>query len=132
MGDLPEPDGGAATGDDTVSPLKWTPPDSSLPSIGPESFKKAEKSVQKIIFKVLPTAVSEERRHKLIDYLQRLLKTSVGCEVRIPFEFFFLFFFMIPLLSFPDKLFGRNVYTLHMMMEQGFLCRRLVFFMFLL
>lgn len=83
MGDLREPDGGAAAGDDRVSTLPWTSlsSNSSPSSIPPESLEKAEKSIQKIIFKVLPTFVSEERRNKVIDYVQRLLRTSIGCEV---------------------------------------------------
>ncbi|CAH9089029.1 unnamed protein product [Cuscuta epithymum] len=50
-------------------------------SIGQERWTAAEKVSQGILHKVQPTAVSEERRRAVIDYVQRLVRGSLGCEV---------------------------------------------------
>lgn len=86
MGDLREQGGGAAAA--VESPLgslstSITSNSSPPPSIGPESWGRAEKAIQKIILKVQPTKLSEERRKEVIEYVQRLMKSCNGCEVRI-------------------------------------------------
>ncbi|GLT32429.1 hypothetical protein SLA2020_070980 [Shorea laevis] len=63
-----------------------SPPSSALVSsnqiaTGKEIWQKAEEATQKIIAQVKPTVVSEERRKAVIDYVQRLLKRRLGCEV---------------------------------------------------
>ncbi|XP_009763963.1 uncharacterized protein LOC107798277 [Nicotiana tabacum] len=53
----------------------------SVSDIGPERWAKAEKATQNIIRVVQPTAVSEDRRRAVIDYVQRLIGGCLGCEV---------------------------------------------------
>ncbi|GMP86103.1 hypothetical protein CsSME_00039018 [Camellia sinensis var. sinensis] len=73
-GDLREPSVGAAE----VRPVVTSPPP---PPIGAARWDRAEEATQKIICQVQPTAVSEERRGKVIDYVQRLIRGCIGCEV---------------------------------------------------
>ncbi|XP_057513302.1 uncharacterized protein LOC130795287 [Actinidia eriantha] len=70
MGDLREPIVGAAE-------------EISVPSssIGPGRWARAEEATQKIVGLVQPSAVSEERRRGVIDYVRRLIKGRLGCEV---------------------------------------------------
>ncbi|XP_021620333.1 uncharacterized protein LOC110620779 isoform X2 [Manihot esculenta] len=49
--------------------------------ISAESWQRAEAVTQGIIGQVQPTLVSEERRKAVIDYVQRLIRNSLGCEV---------------------------------------------------
>lgn len=49
--------------------------------IGAESWVVAEKETQRIISQFQATVVSEERRRDVIDYVQRLIRGYVGCEV---------------------------------------------------
>ncbi|GAV77176.1 hypothetical protein CFOL_v3_20648 [Cephalotus follicularis] len=49
--------------------------------IAADYWKKAEAATQSIIAQVQPSTVSEERRKSVIDYVQRLIKHSLGCEV---------------------------------------------------
>ncbi|VFQ88715.1 unnamed protein product [Cuscuta campestris] len=50
-------------------------------SIGQERWAAAEIVSGGILRKVRPTAVSEERRRAVIDYVQRLVRRSLACEV---------------------------------------------------
>ncbi|KAL3536608.1 hypothetical protein ACH5RR_005069 [Cinchona calisaya] len=50
-------------------------------SIEQRRWIRAEKATQKIISKVQPTAVSERRRREVIDYVQKLIRNCLGCEV---------------------------------------------------
>ncbi|XP_010529160.1 PREDICTED: uncharacterized protein LOC104806129 [Tarenaya hassleriana] len=59
------------------SPL--SPPRS--PSNQSEFWERAEEATRLIIAQVQPTLVSEERRRAVIDYVQRLIRTTLGCEV---------------------------------------------------
>ncbi|XP_057972859.1 uncharacterized protein LOC131161015 [Malania oleifera] len=56
-------------------------PNPSPASIGAERWRVAEQATQGIICQVQPTVVSEVRRRAVIDYVQRLLRVYVGCEV---------------------------------------------------
>ncbi|CAN0846843.1 hypothetical protein LINGRAHAP2_LOCUS4650 [Linum grandiflorum] len=82
MGDLrpwsPEVNGGDVA--------EERPSSSSSPSapIDAANWKRAEAAAQLIIAQVQPTLVSEERRKTVIDYVQRLIRNSIGCEV-LPF-----------------------------------------------
>ncbi|CAH9069225.1 unnamed protein product [Cuscuta epithymum] len=76
MGDIGVPSNGAA-----VREMWAPPPNPRLSSIGSESWARAEKLTQDIIFNVQPTIVSEKRRKSLIDYVQRLFRGSLHCEV---------------------------------------------------
>ncbi|CAN0879574.1 Protein HESO1 [Linum grandiflorum] len=64
------------------------PSSSSLSSspltIDAANWKIAETATQLIIAKVQPSNVSEERRKAVVDYVQRLIRNSIGCEV-LPF-----------------------------------------------
>ncbi|XP_052173099.1 uncharacterized protein LOC127788633 [Diospyros lotus] len=50
-------------------------------SIGAERWDRAEEATQKIIRQIQPTGLSEERRRAVIDYVQRLIRGRLGCEV---------------------------------------------------
>lgn len=84
MGDLracsPEPR--ALFSDDRL--LTFPPPPNPNPEeIGVAQWARAEQTVHEIICEVQPTEVSEERRKAVVDYVQRLIRCRVGCEVRI-------------------------------------------------
>ncbi|GMJ01633.1 hypothetical protein like AT3G51620 [Hibiscus trionum] len=78
MGDLrdwsPEPNGVSSR--DRSSSLS-----SNQTGISAEYWRKAEEATQGIIARVQPTLVSEERRKAVIDYVQRLIRNYLGCEV---------------------------------------------------
>lgn len=82
MGDLracsPEPY--AAVLDERPSSSSSSP-SSIQTAISPEYWQRAEAATQTIIAQVQPTFVSEERRKSVIDYVQRLIKNFIGCEV---------------------------------------------------
>lgn len=84
MGDLrdwsPEPNG-AVFGERPSSSSSSVP--SNQTAIGAEYWQRAEEATQAIIAQVQPTVVSEERRKAVIDYVQRLIRNYLGCEVRI-------------------------------------------------
>ncbi|GMJ08537.1 hypothetical protein like AT3G51620 [Hibiscus trionum] len=54
---------------------------SNQAEIALEYWKKAEEATEGIIAQVQPTVVSEDRRKAVIDYVQRLLRNYLGCEV---------------------------------------------------
>nr|GMC92004.1 uncharacterized protein LOC109179216 isoform X2 [Ipomoea batatas] len=83
MGDLREPlDEPAVEGRAVTLVPSLTSTASPNPfSIGAERWATAEEVSQCILQKVQPTAVSEERRRAVIDYVQRLVRGSLGCEV---------------------------------------------------
>ncbi|KAL9425850.1 hypothetical protein AB3S75_032755 [Citrus x aurantiifolia] len=82
MGDLrdwsPEPNG-AVFGERPSSSSSSVP--SNQTAIGAEYWQRAEEATQGIIAQVQPTVVSEERRKAVIDYVQRLIRNYLGCEV---------------------------------------------------
>ena len=87
MGDLrdwsPEPNGAAA--EERPSSSSPAPEDrgmAEVAAIGAEYWKRAEDATQGIIAQVQPTVVSEKRRRAVIDFVQRLIKGYLGCEVR--------------------------------------------------
>ncbi|KAJ0232698.1 PAP/OAS1 substrate-binding domain superfamily [Hirschfeldia incana] len=56
------------------------PPSPSLP-VQPEFWNRVEEATREIIENVHPTLVSEDRRRDVIDYMQRLIRMTLGCEV---------------------------------------------------
>ncbi|XP_048490119.1 uncharacterized protein LOC104898183 isoform X2 [Beta vulgaris subsp. vulgaris] len=75
MGDFREPNG-------VVLEESSVPSSSfSLSSFSPEVWARAEQTTHEIIRQVQPTVVSEERRRDVVDYVQRLLKGYLGCEI---------------------------------------------------
>lgn len=60
----------------------WEPAPQSNPwFIGNQRWNKAEKAAEGIISKFQPTIVAEQKRDAVINYLQRLLKDNLDCEV---------------------------------------------------
>ncbi|GAB2229527.1 hypothetical protein Drorol1_Dr00013773 [Drosera rotundifolia] len=79
MGDFREPN-------DPVSedwPPPWSGHDEPL-SVGEEKWVRAERVTREIISRVRPTVASERRRRDVIDYVQRLIRDRLGCEL-LPF-----------------------------------------------
>lgn len=58
----------------------FQPPLRSLP-VQPEFWNRVEDATREIIENVHPTLVSEDRRRDVIDYMQRLIRMTLGCEV---------------------------------------------------
>lgn len=94
MGEFREPNDGGSVGEQEMlvpSPsMSFLLSSSSSPAItsnqsvsdiGAERWAKAEKVTQNILQIVQPTAVSEDRRRAVIDYVQRLIRRCLGCEV---------------------------------------------------
>lgn len=91
MGEFREPNAGASVEEQemlvpspSTSFLLSSPAISSYPSvsdIGAERWAKAEKVTHSILQIVQPTAVSEHQRRAVIDYVQRLIRRCLGCEV---------------------------------------------------
>ncbi|VFQ71145.1 unnamed protein product [Cuscuta campestris] len=73
MGDFREPSEGTGAAEMSSNPHPS--------SIGSDRWLRAEKLTQDIIQNVQPTSVSEKQRKSLIDYVQRLLRGSLHCEV---------------------------------------------------
>ncbi|XP_048632998.1 uncharacterized protein LOC125607197 [Brassica napus] len=47
----------------------------------PEFWNRMEEATREIIEQVHPTLASEDRRRDVTDYMQRLIKMTLGCEV---------------------------------------------------
>ncbi|PSS09551.1 hypothetical protein CEY00_Acc16573 [Actinidia chinensis var. chinensis] len=60
-------------------PLRGSNPDPS--SIGEDNWAIAEETTQEVICCIHPTLDSEEKRRDVIDYVQRLIRCSLGFEV---------------------------------------------------
>lgn len=58
-------------------------------SIGEGSLGIAEKLTQEVLCCIHPTLDSEEKRKDVIEYIQRLIRLSIGCEVNSS-PFFYL------------------------------------------
>ncbi|KAL0727923.1 hypothetical protein Bca4012_024016 [Brassica carinata] len=58
----------------------FQPPPRSL-SNQPGFWNRVEEATREIIENVHPTLVSEDRRRDVIDYMQRLIRMTLGCEV---------------------------------------------------
>lgn len=65
----------------SFSPLSSPVSTSNQAVITAEYWQRAEEATQGIIGKVQPTVVSEERRKAVIDYVQQLIRSNLGCEV---------------------------------------------------
>lgn len=50
-------------------------------SIPEESWKRAEQATCEIVCKIQPTLVADEKRRQVLDYVQGLIRNSLGCEV---------------------------------------------------
>lgn len=83
MGDFrdwwPEPNGPVL--EERPSSSSSSSRSSNQTAIGAEFWLRAEEATQGIIAQVQPTVVSGNRRKAVIDYVQRLIRTSLGCEV---------------------------------------------------
>ncbi|KAK4797343.1 hypothetical protein SAY86_029669 [Trapa natans] len=65
----------------TVAGLDRTSPPSLRPERRTENLQIAEEVAQGIIARIHPNSVSYQRRRNVIDYVKRLLKNYIGCEV---------------------------------------------------
>lgn len=92
MGDLPGCGGAAAAELNDLT--------SSVGSIPLENWAAADKAGREIIRRVQPTWVSEERRKAVVQYIQRLIKTCLGAEVKNSYLLFICLFFngLLPLI----------------------------------
>ena len=83
MGDLRDwsPESNGVVSDERSSSSSSS--SSNQAGIGAEYWQKAEEATQGIIAQVQPTVISEERRKSVIDYVQRLIRNFLGCEVRL-------------------------------------------------
>ncbi|KAL6568770.1 hypothetical protein OROHE_004454 [Orobanche hederae] len=79
MGDLPE--GGAAAESKLVASHLMLFAEQNPFEIGRDNWATAERATHKIIRKVQPNSVSDERRKKVVDYIQRLIRNCLGAEV---------------------------------------------------
>ncbi|XP_021766576.1 uncharacterized protein LOC110731027 isoform X1 [Chenopodium quinoa] len=77
MGDFREPNGVVLE----ESPVPSSSSSLSLSSFSLEVWARAEQATHEIILQVQPTVVSEERRRDVVDYVQRLLRNCLGCEI---------------------------------------------------
>ncbi|CAN4115754.1 unnamed protein product [Withania somnifera] len=77
MGEFREPNDGGSVEEQEM----LVPSNPSVSDIGAERWAKAEKVTHNILQIVQPTAVSEHRRRAVIDYVQRLIRRCLGCEV---------------------------------------------------
>ncbi|KAF8095864.1 hypothetical protein N665_0321s0038 [Sinapis alba] len=59
----------------------WPVLEETSPPIQPEFWNRVEEATREIIEHVHPTLVSEDRRRDVIDYMQRLIRMTLGCEV---------------------------------------------------
>ncbi|KAG9445479.1 hypothetical protein H6P81_016819 [Aristolochia fimbriata] len=50
-------------------------------SIASECLQRGEETTCEIIYRIQPTVVSEQRRRDVVEYIQRLIRGWVGCEV---------------------------------------------------
>ncbi|XP_068668933.1 uncharacterized protein [Aristolochia californica] len=50
-------------------------------SITAECLQRGEETIREIIYRIQPTLVSEQRRKDVVEYIQRLIRGWVGCEV---------------------------------------------------
>ncbi|GFZ01739.1 PAP/OAS1 substrate-binding domain superfamily [Actinidia rufa] len=71
--------GGRPFGSSLSLPLRGSNPDPS--SIGEDNWVVAEETTQEVICCIHPTLDSEEKRRDVIDYVQRLIRCSLGFEV---------------------------------------------------
>lgn len=80
MVDLPE---GAAAAAAEFVPADCSPSllEANPSEICQENWAAADKATRELIRKVEPTSVSEDRRRKVVDYIQRLIRNCLGAEV---------------------------------------------------
>lgn len=68
-----------------ASASPW-PPETENPhpsSIPNESWILAEETMVHMITKIQPTKQSEERRRNVVEYIQKIIKQKLGCEVTL-------------------------------------------------
>lgn len=54
-------------------------------SIGSESWARAERITREIVCKIQPTLAADHKRKEVVEYVQGLITSSVGCEVQSKF-----------------------------------------------
>lgn len=87
MGDLrdwsPEPPNAVVLEERPSSSSSSSSSSNQTAGIGAEYLQRAEEATQGIIAQVQPTVVSENRRRAVTEYVQRLLRNCLRCEVCI-------------------------------------------------
>nr|XP_023892053.1 uncharacterized protein LOC112004059 [Quercus suber]POE61264.1 hypothetical protein CFP56_43666 [Quercus suber] len=87
MGDLrdwsPEPLNAVVLEERLSSSSSSSSSSNQTAGIAAEYLQRAEEATQGIIAQVQPTVVSENRRREVTDYVQRLLRNWLGCEVKL-------------------------------------------------
>ncbi|KAI4302646.1 hypothetical protein MLD38_038366 [Melastoma candidum] len=79
-----ESDGAVAEERSLEASVSSSPSSSSCPGRGvirSECLEKAEEVMRGLIDRIQPNSASEERRAAVIDYIQRLIRRCLGCEV---------------------------------------------------
>lgn len=67
----------------TIMEQRWSLLSSPDPmSISEDRWLLAEETIQEVVNCIHPTLDTEEKRKDVIDYVQRLIRCSLGCEVR--------------------------------------------------
>lgn len=86
--------------------LVSTNPDPS--TISEDYWAVAEQTTQEVVNSIHPTLDFEEKRKDVIDYVQRLIRCSLGFQVRFPFfsSLFLHVGFSQDFISFPVASFG--------------------------
>jgi hypothetical protein len=86
------------SGQDPVSPSSSSNPDPG--SIVEDNWERAEEVATEIVYRIHPTVESSFKRKQVIDYVQRLIRYSLGFEVfflkqplSLAYSFFLLFVF---------------------------------------
>uniref|UniRef100_A0ACD5Y4J1 Uncharacterized protein n=1 Tax=Avena sativa TaxID=4498 RepID=A0ACD5Y4J1_AVESA len=64
-----------------VPELQYAPANPDPSSISPDAWEPFETAALGVMGRIQPTALSEARRAAVVDYIQRLVRCSVGCEV---------------------------------------------------
>uniref|UniRef100_A0ACD5YII6 Uncharacterized protein n=1 Tax=Avena sativa TaxID=4498 RepID=A0ACD5YII6_AVESA len=64
-----------------VPELEHAPANPDPSSISPDAWEPFETAALGVMGRIQPTALSEARRAAIVDYIQRLVRCSVGCEV---------------------------------------------------
>jgi hypothetical protein len=70
-----------------VPELEHGPANPDPSSISPDAWEPFEAAALGVMGRIQPTVLSEARRAAVVDYVQRLVRCSVGCEVPVtPFR----------------------------------------------
>jgi hypothetical protein len=96
--------------------LEHAPANPDPSSISPDAWEPFEAAALGVMGRIQPTVLSEARRAAVVDYIQRLVRCSVGCEVLVtPFRHAPILYF----ICFPYCSVGRRTLQFHCFVHQG-------------